>query len=97
MSHRFGSATAILVKALERVITNLLEINDVSAVAITAAASGQLGTTGASVGRQRGQEGCDHRGEYYKGLPIFTIAKGGAMVQAAVAGQKFTYKPKATS
>ena len=28
---------------------------------------------------------------------VFTIAKGGAMVQAAVAGQKFTYKPKAAS
>jgi len=25
---------------------------------------------------------------------VFTIAKGGLMYQAAVAGQKFSYKPK---
>ena len=68
---------------------------DVSAVAITAAASGQLGTTGASAGASEGKKDATTAGEYYKGLAVFTIAKGGAMVQAAVAGQKFTYKPKA--
>jgi lipid-binding SYLF domain-containing protein len=69
---------------------------DVSAVAITAAASGQLGTTGASAGASEGKKDATTAGKYYKGLAVFTIAKGGAMVQAAVAGQKFTYKPKAT-
>jgi len=70
---------------------------DVSAVAITAAASGQLGTTGASAGASGGKKDATTAGKYYKGLAVFTIAKGGAMVQAAVAGQKFTYKPKAAS
>jgi lipid-binding SYLF domain-containing protein len=70
---------------------------DVSAVAITAAASGQLGTTGANAGASGGKKDATTAGEYHKGLAVFTIAKGGAMVQAAVAGQKFTYKPKATS
>src|SRR6202049_2513999 len=70
---------------------------DVSAVAITAAASGQLGTTGASAGASGGKKDATTVGKYYKGLAVFTIAKGGAMVQAAVAGQKFTYKPKAAS
>src|SRR6267142_2144171 len=70
---------------------------DVSAVAITAAASGQLGTTGASAGASGGKKDATTAGNYYKGLAVFTIAKGGAMVQAAVAGQKFTYKPKAAS
>ncbi len=70
---------------------------DVSAVAITAAASGELGTTGASAGASGGKKDATTAGKYYKGLAVFTIAKGGAMVQAAVAGQKFTYKPKAAS
>jgi lipid-binding SYLF domain-containing protein len=70
---------------------------DVGAVAITAAASGQLGTTGASAGASGGKKDATTAGKYYKGLAVFTIAKGGAMVQAAVAGQKFTYKPKAAS
>src|ERR1700730_1902095 len=70
---------------------------DVSAVAITAAASGQLGTTGASAGASEGKKDATTAGKYYKGLAVFTIAKGGAMVQAAVAGQKFTYKPKSAS
>lgn len=70
---------------------------DVSAVAITAAASGQLGTTGASAGASGGRKDATTAGKYYKGLAVFTIAKGGAMVQAAVAGQKFTYRPKAAS
>ena len=70
---------------------------DVSAVAITAAASGQVGTTGASAGASGGKKDATTAGNYYKALAVFTIAKGGAMVQAAVAGQKFTYKPKGAS
>jgi hypothetical protein len=34
-------------------------------------------------------------GRYYKGFAIFTIVKGGAMYQAAVAGQKFSYTDRA--
>ena len=65
---------------------------DVNATAITAAASGQVGTTGASSGASGGQKDATTSGNsYYKGMAVFTIVKGGAMVQAAVAGQKFTY------
>jgi len=28
----------------------------------------------------------------HKGMAVFTVAKGGAMVQATVGGQKFEYK-----
>jgi lipid-binding SYLF domain-containing protein len=70
---------------------------DVNAVAITAAASGQLGTTGASASASGGKKDATTAGKYYKGLAVFTIAKGGAMVQAAVAGQKFTYRPKGST
>jgi hypothetical protein len=34
-------------------------------------------------------------GKYYKGIAVFTIVKGGAMYQAAIQGQKFSYTPKA--
>lgn len=69
---------------------------DVSAVAITAAASGTAGTTGASGGASAGKKDAKTAapGGYYKGIAVFTIVKGGAMYEAAVAGQKFSYKPR---
>ena len=67
----------------------------VSAVAITAAAEGTAGTSGASAGASGGKKDATTVGShYYKGMAIFTIVKGGAMYQATVAGQKFTYEPK---
>ena len=37
------------------------------------------------------------QGGYYKGMAVFTIAKGGLMYKAAIAGQKFSYKPLSAS
>lgn len=68
---------------------------DVNAVAITAAAGGSVGTSGASAGASGGMKDARTAGEYYKGVAVFTIVKGGAMFQASVAGQKFSYSPKA--
>ena len=66
-----------------------------SAVAITAAASATTSTTGSSAGASGGQHDATTSGaNYYKGMAIFTVAKGGAMVEASVGGQKFSYKPK---
>jgi lipid-binding SYLF domain-containing protein len=67
---------------------------DATAVAITAAASGQVGTSGANAGASGGMKDAHTAGRYYKGMAVFTIVKGGAMVQAAVAGQKFKYTPR---
>ena len=68
---------------------------DAQAVAITAAANASAGTTGASAGASGGQKDATTAGKkYYKGMAVFTIIKGGAMAQAAVAGQKFKFKPK---
>ena len=67
---------------------------DVSAIAITAAASGQVGTTGASAGASGGKKDASTSGRYYKGFAVFTIVKGGAMFQASVAGQRFKYTRK---
>jgi lipid-binding SYLF domain-containing protein len=68
---------------------------DVNAVAITAAAGGSVGTTGASAEASGGMKDALTAGGYYKGLAVFTVVKGGAMYQATVAGQKFSYTPKA--
>src|ERR1700761_745590 len=67
----------------------------VSAVAITAAAGGTAGTQGASGGVSGGKKDATTAGtNYYKGMAVFPIVKGGAMSQATVAGQKFSYEAK---
>ena len=65
----------------------------VSAVAITAAASGSVGTTGRAGGASGGKRDAATAGGFHKGMAVFTIVKGGAMYEASVAGQKFKYKP----
>jgi len=65
----------------------------VSAVAITAAASGSVGTTGQSGGVSGGKKDASTAGGFHKGMAVFTVVKGGAMYEAAVSGQKFKYKP----
>lgn len=66
----------------------------VSAVAITAAAQAQAGTTGKSSGASVGpQSGKQLAAGYVKGMAVFTHIKGGLMYEASVAGQKFTFKP----
>ncbi len=64
-----------------------------SAVAITASAQASAGTTGsgASAGAG-GTSGEQARTDWYKGMKVFTIAKGGLMYQAAIAGQKFKFE-----
>jgi lipid-binding SYLF domain-containing protein len=64
-----------------------------SAVAITAGASASAGTSGASAGASGGQKDARATGVYEKGMAVFTIAKGGLMYAATIAGQKFSYKP----
>ena len=65
-----------------------------SAVAITAGASASTSTTGTSAGASGGSKNATTAGtSYYKGMAIFTIAKGGAMYEASVGGQKFSYRP----
>ncbi len=67
---------------------------EASAVAITAAAGAQAGTGGASAGASGGRNDAATVGKYYKGMATFTIAKGGLMYQAAIGGQKFSYKAR---
>jgi lipid-binding SYLF domain-containing protein len=64
-----------------------------SAVAVTAGANAGIATDGAEAGASAGPKDARARGQYEKGMAVFTIAKGGLMYQAAIAGQKFSYKP----
>jgi lipid-binding SYLF domain-containing protein len=65
----------------------------VSAVAITAGANAMASTTGSSASVSGGKKDAKTTGDFYKGMAVFTIAKGGLMYEASVGGQKFNYKP----
>lgn len=65
-----------------------------TAVAITAGASAQAGSTGASAGASGTQHAAKTAAKFYKGMAIFTVAKGGLMYEASIGGQKFSYKRK---
>ena len=67
---------------------------EASAVALTAGAGVQGGTAGVSAGMSGGRHDAKTVGRYFKGMATFTVAKGGLMYQAAVGGQKFTFKPR---
>jgi len=67
---------------------------DASAVAITAGVSGSAGSTGTSAGASAGKSDATTTGAYRKGMAIFTVAKGGLMYEAVLAGQKFSYKAR---
>ena len=62
-------------------------------IVITAAANGSVGTTGADAGASVGKTNAATAGEYDHGMAVFTIAKGGLMYNATIAGQKFSYTP----
>jgi lipid-binding SYLF domain-containing protein len=65
-----------------------------SAVAVTAGASVSAGTNGESAGVSGGEKDARDTGAYQKGMAVFTIAKGGLMYAATIAGQKFSYTPR---
>jgi lipid-binding SYLF domain-containing protein len=66
-----------------------------SATAITASAGASAGTTGATASAS-GTINNATTGTlgYNKGMAVFTIAKGGLMYAATLAGQKYSYKPR---
>ena len=66
-----------------------------SAVAITAGAQAKAGTEGATAGASSGpSSGTQAQTDYRKGMAIFVHIKGGAMYEASIGGQKFTFEPK---
>ena len=82
-------------RALDEFIQGNFEFDaGVQVVAITASAGGSAGTEGANGDVSGGKKDAATAGKYYKGMVVFTIVKGGALYQASVAGQKYSYKPK---
>ena len=65
-----------------------------SAIAITAAAGASVGTNGVQANASGTENNATAVGQYQKGMAVFTIAKGGLMYAAAIAGQKFSYKAR---
>ncbi|WP_197723389.1 YSC84-related protein [Thiomicrorhabdus aquaedulcis] len=66
-----------------------------SAVVITAGVAAEATTKGTSASANLGNDHLKTEGQYYKGMAVFTLAKGGLMYEAAIGGQKFTYTPRA--
>ena len=66
-----------------------------SAVVITAGVRGSAGTTGSTAGASAGPAtGAQANSSYYGGMATFVHIKGGLMYEAAIGGQKFSFKPK---
>jgi lipid-binding SYLF domain-containing protein len=65
-----------------------------SAIAITAGASASASTAGSGASASGTEKHAVTAGHYQDGIAVFTIAKGGLMYEAAVAGQKFSYQAR---
>jgi lipid-binding SYLF domain-containing protein len=65
-----------------------------SAVAITAGAQAEAGSSGASAGVSAGPKtGKQLGGSYVKGMAVFVHTLGGLMYEAAIGGQGFSFEP----
>ena len=64
-----------------------------SAIAVKATAGATAGTEGATAAAGSKDEKVVAGAEYQNGMAVFTMAKGGLMYAATIAGQKYTYKP----
>ncbi len=66
-----------------------------SAVAITAGVQGKAGSEGATASASAGPAtAAQAETNYYKGMVVFTQAKGGLMYEASIGGQKFSFTAK---
>lgn len=84
-------------RALDQFASGSFEFSaGAKAIAITAAANASAGTNGVTWGASGGKRDAATDGAYNDGMAVFTIAKGGLMYAAALAGQKFTYKARGT-
>ncbi len=66
---------------------------DAGVIVITAAADGSVGSTGADGSASVTKNDAATASGYNHGMAVFTIAKGGLMYNATVAGQKFSFTP----
>jgi lipid-binding SYLF domain-containing protein len=64
-----------------------------SAVAVTASAQATSSTQGSQATAGASPTGVAAAGGYQNGLRVFTMASGGLMYQATIAGQRYGYRP----
>jgi lipid-binding SYLF domain-containing protein len=66
-----------------------------SAIAVQATAEAKTSTEGTAAGASGSRTGdrAAAGAEYQNGMAVFTMAKGGLMYAATIAGQKYSYKP----
>jgi len=84
-------------RALDEFESGKFEFNaGASAIAITASASASVGTDRASSEASRAATDATTNGDYQTGMAVFTIAKGGFMFAANLAGEKFSYQALST-
>jgi hypothetical protein len=82
-------------RALEQFESGSFEFSaGASAVAITASASATAATNGTSHEASLTEHDADIAGHWNDGMAVFTVAKGGLMYAATLAGQKFSYKDR---
>ncbi|MBV1877373.1 MAG: lipid-binding SYLF domain-containing protein [Pseudomonadales bacterium] len=62
-----------------------------NAVALTLSASVEASTKGAGASTTNSDES-QAVAKYYKGMAVYTLSKGGLMYEAALSGQKFSYR-----
>lgn len=62
---------------------------DATAVALTYGAQAGAGSKGSSAGAGEKSGGA----KWYRGMAVFTVAKGGLMYEASIGGQKFEFTP----
>jgi lipid-binding SYLF domain-containing protein len=83
-------------RALEEFTSGNFEFSaEASAIAVTASAGVEGGTEGATAGA--GLYGVDAANadiDFHDGMLVFTLAKGGLMYQATIAGQKYGYEAR---
>ena len=83
-------------QALEKFTSGEFEFAaSASAIAVQSTAGASAGTEGAtaSASGSKTAEKAAAGAEYQNGMAVFTLAKGGLMYAATIAGQKYSYKP----
>ncbi|WP_029408054.1 YSC84-related protein [Thiomicrorhabdus sp. Milos-T2] len=64
-----------------------------SAIVITAGANAEASTKGTSASANLNDDYVKADGQYYKGMAVFSLAKGGLMYEATIGGQKYNFYP----
>lgn len=81
-------------RALDEFVSGNFEFGaQASAVIAHAGANAEASTRGTSATANLGNKELEAEGQYYKGMAVFSAAKGGLMYEASLGGQRYTFTP----